>query len=65
MHVRTYVQVLSNCVAAAGFSVGEITALIFAQSLSLEQGIQLVSYDNAHTHTHRCLLLLHTLSVPY
>ncbi len=42
MHVHVHMlshQVLSNCVAAAGFSVGEITALIFAGSLSLEQGM--------------------------
>lgn len=34
---------IENCVSAAGFSVGEFTALIFAGSLPLEEGLQLVS----------------------
>lgn len=29
-----------NCVGTAGFSVGEITALVFAGALQFEQGIQ-------------------------
>ena len=33
-----FLQVYLNCKAAAGFSVGEFTALIFAGALSLEQG---------------------------
>lgn len=35
-------EVVSGCVATAGFSVGEITALIFAGAFSLEQGLQLI-----------------------
>ncbi|XP_069113380.1 probable malonyl-CoA-acyl carrier protein transacylase, mitochondrial [Argopecten irradians] len=35
-------QAVDMCVAAAGFSVGEITALIFAESLSFEDGIKLI-----------------------
>ena len=31
-------QILEGCVGAAGFSVGEYTALIFAQVMTLEDG---------------------------
>ncbi|XP_012273842.1 probable malonyl-CoA-acyl carrier protein transacylase, mitochondrial isoform X2 [Orussus abietinus] len=34
-------QVLETCVGVAGYSVGELTALIFAGAMSLEQGIRL------------------------
>lgn len=34
---------IENCVSAAGFSVGEFTALIFAGALPLEEGLKLVS----------------------
>lgn len=43
--VSTCVQMFAGCKAAAGFSVGELTALIFAGALTLEGGkcpIQLV-----------------------
>ena len=33
---------VKNCVATAGFSVGEITALIFSGALSFEDGLRLV-----------------------
>lgn len=33
---------ISNCVATAGFSVGEITALVFAGALDFEQALKLV-----------------------
>ncbi|XP_048525849.1 probable malonyl-CoA-acyl carrier protein transacylase, mitochondrial isoform X1 [Dendroctonus ponderosae] len=33
---------IKNCVATAGFSLGEITALIFAGALGFEKGLQLV-----------------------
>ena len=33
---------MKNCVATAGFSVGEITALIFSGALSFEDGLRLV-----------------------
>ena len=36
--VFIHLQLLLECKAAAGFSVGEITALIAAQSLSVEDG---------------------------
>jgi len=32
-------QMVTNCRAAAGFSVGEITAYVFAGALSIETGI--------------------------
>ena len=31
-------QVVKGCVGAAGFSIGEYTALIFAQAMTLEDG---------------------------
>lgn len=33
---------VEHCVAAAGFSIGEITALVFAGSISFEDGLRLV-----------------------
>lgn len=33
-------QAIENCVATAGFSLGEITALVFAGALGFERGIQ-------------------------
>jgi [acyl-carrier-protein] S-malonyltransferase len=33
---------VKNCIAAAGFSVGEITALIFSGAISFEDGVKLV-----------------------
>ena len=33
-----FTQVVARCVACAGFSVGEITALIFSRAISLEEG---------------------------
>lgn len=33
---------ISNCVATAGFSLGEISALIFAGAIQFEQGIKLI-----------------------
>jgi [acyl-carrier-protein] S-malonyltransferase len=33
---------INDCVAAAGFSLGEITALIFAGAISFEKGIKLI-----------------------
>ncbi|THD18688.1 Malonyl CoA-acyl carrier protein transacylase [Fasciola hepatica] len=33
---------VENCVAAAGFSLGEITALVFSGALTFEQGLHLV-----------------------
>lgn len=35
-------EILAGCKAAAGFSVGELTALIFAGALSLREGLQVV-----------------------
>jgi len=35
-------EAVSNCMAAAGFSVGEITALIFSGAISFSEGINLV-----------------------
>ena len=35
-------EAVKNCVATAGFSVGEITALIFSGALTLEDGVRLV-----------------------
>ncbi|KAA3677391.1 [acyl-carrier-protein] S-malonyltransferase [Paragonimus westermani] len=35
-------EVIRNCVATAGFSLGEITSLVFAGALTFEQGLQLV-----------------------
>ncbi|KAM7540917.1 hypothetical protein Aperf_G00000034491 [Anoplocephala perfoliata] len=35
-------KVIENCVAAAGYSVGEITALVFAGSFTFEEGLHLV-----------------------
>jgi [acyl-carrier-protein] S-malonyltransferase len=37
-----YPDAVKNCVATAGFSVGELTALIFSGALSFEDGIKLV-----------------------
>ncbi len=34
---------VKNCIATAGFSVGEITALIFSGALSFEDGVRLVA----------------------
>jgi [acyl-carrier-protein] S-malonyltransferase len=34
---------VKNCIAAAGFSVGEITALIFSGAISFEDGVKLVN----------------------
>ena len=34
---------VKNCVATAGFSVGEITSLIFSGALTFEDGIKLVN----------------------
>ncbi|TRY64339.1 hypothetical protein TCAL_00453 [Tigriopus californicus] len=42
---RLYTQIpqsLENCVSTAGFSVGEITALIFSGAISFDEGIRLV-----------------------
>ena len=33
---------MKNCIATAGFSVGELTALIFSGALSFEDGLRLV-----------------------
>jgi len=33
---------INNCVAAAGFSLGEITALIFAGAIPFDQGVKLI-----------------------
>ena len=33
---------VKNCIATAGFSVGELTALIFSGALSFEDGLRLV-----------------------
>ena len=38
---ETEERAVKNCVATAGFSVGEITALIFAGALSFEEGLRL------------------------
>lgn len=35
-------HVIDNCVATAGFSLGEISALIFAGSIPFDQGIKLI-----------------------
>ncbi|KAG0426141.1 hypothetical protein HPB47_026729 [Ixodes persulcatus] len=35
-------QAIENCVAAAGFSVGEYAALVFSQALSFEDAVRLV-----------------------
>ncbi|VDP82196.1 unnamed protein product [Echinostoma caproni] len=35
-------QVVEKCVATAGFSLGEVTALVFAGALTFEQGLHLV-----------------------
>ncbi|XP_060075346.1 malonyl-CoA-acyl carrier protein transacylase, mitochondrial-like [Ylistrum balloti] len=35
-------EAVDFCIAAAGFSVGEITALMFAEALSFEDGIKLI-----------------------
>lgn len=51
------VQVLPNCKAAAGFSVGEITAMIAAESLSLEQGKE-AGYAAVISLVYRLLCLL-------
>ena len=34
---------VKNCVATAGFSVGEITSLIFSGALTFEDGVKLVN----------------------
>ena len=33
---------MKNCIATAGFSVGELTALIFSGALSFEDGLRLL-----------------------
>ncbi|KER32799.1 hypothetical protein X801_08688 [Opisthorchis viverrini] len=35
-------EVVRNCVATAGFSVGEVTALVFAGSMTFEQGLHVI-----------------------
>lgn len=40
-------SVIPSCVATAGFSLGEITALIFAGAIPLEQGLK--KYAFVHT----------------
>lgn len=35
-------KAIDNCVAAAGFSLGEITALIFAGAIQFDQGVKLI-----------------------
>jgi [acyl-carrier-protein] S-malonyltransferase len=42
---------IESCVATAGFSIGEITALVFAGALSFEEGL---SYNIFYEHSYKC-----------
>jgi [acyl-carrier-protein] S-malonyltransferase len=44
---------IESCVATAGFSIGEITALVFAGALSFEEGLSCYIF---HVYTYVCLV---------